>query len=77
MWQLLKREDLVCGRHRGARLKRLAGIVALRRRRYGRTMQVRRHEMPTIPNRLHQQFAVSAMNRVWAGDPTFMPTHTG
>jgi hypothetical protein len=40
-------------------------------------VQVRQHETPTIPNRLHQQFAVSAMNRVWAGDPTFTPTHTG
>jgi hypothetical protein len=40
-------------------------------------VQVRQHETLTIPNRLHQQFAVSAMNRVWVGDPTFMPTHTG
>jgi len=61
----------------GARLQRLAGIVALRRRRYVRTVRVRQHETPTIPNRLLQQFAVSAMNRVWAGDPTFVPTRTG
>ena len=30
MWQLLKREGVACGRHRVARLRRLAGIVALR-----------------------------------------------
>ena len=30
MWQLLNREGVVCGRHRVARLRRLAGIVALR-----------------------------------------------
>lgn len=77
MWQLLKREGLVCGRHRVARLRRLAGIVALRRRRYVRTVQVRQHEPPAIPNRLEQQFAVSAKNRVWAGDLTFVPTRTG
>ena len=77
MWQLLRRDGLVCGRHRVARLRRLAGIVALRRRRYVRTVQVRQHETPAIPNRLNQQFAVSARNRVWAGDLTFVPTRTG
>jgi transposase InsO family protein len=55
----------------------LAGIVALRRRRYVRTVQVRQHETPAIPKRLKQQFAVSAKNRVWAGDLTFVPTRTG
>ncbi len=77
MWQLLTREGLACGRHRVARLRRLAGIVALRRRRYIRTVQVRQHETPAIPNRLDQQFTVSAKNRVWAGDLTFVPTRTG
>ena len=77
MWQLLNREGLPCGRHRVARLRRLAGIVALRRRRYVRTMQVRQQVLPAIPNRLHQQFAVPAKNRVWAGDLTFVPTRTG
>jgi putative transposase len=77
MWYLLKRDGLVCGRHRVARLRRLAGIVALRRRRYVRTVQVRQHETPAIPNRLNQQFAVSVKNRVWAGDLTFVPTRTG
>jgi putative transposase len=77
MWQLLKREGLICGRHRVARLRRLAGIVALRRRRYVRTVQVRQHEIPVIPNHLNQHFAVAAKNRVWAGDLTFVPTRTG
>ena len=77
MWQLLKRDGLVCGRHRVARLRRLAGIVALRRRRYVRTVQVRQHETPAIPNRLNQQFALLSKNWVWAGDRTFVPTRTG
>mgnify|MGYP001358247087 FL=1 len=77
MWHLLTREGLVCGRHRVARLRRLAGIVALRRRHDVRTVQVRQHETPTIPNRLTQQVAVSAKNRVGAGDLTFVPTRTG
>lgn len=77
MWQLLKREGLVCGRHRVARLRRLAVIVALRRQRYVRTMQARQQDVASIPNRLNQQFAVSAKNRVWAGDLPFVPTRTG
>jgi putative transposase len=67
MWQLLTREGLVCGQHRVARL---------RRRRYVRTVQVRKHEPSAVPNRLNQQFTVSAKNRVWAGDLTFVPTRT-
>ena len=77
MWHLLNREGLVGSRHRGARLRRLAGIVALRRQRDVRTVQVRQHATPTIPNRLNQPFAVSAKKRVWAGDLTFVPTRTG
>jgi transposase InsO family protein len=77
MWRLLLREGLACGRHRVARLRRLAGIVALRRRRYVRTVQARQQEPVTIPNRLAQQFAVPAKNRVWAGDLTFIPTQAG
>jgi len=46
MWHLLTREGLACGRHRAARLRRLAGIVALRRRRYIHTVQARHPESP-------------------------------
>lgn len=77
MWQLLRREGLACGRHRVARLRRLAGLVALRRRRYIRTVQARQQESPAIPNRLAQRFAVPTKNRVWAGDLTFIPTRAG
>jgi transposase InsO family protein len=38
---------------------------------------VRQQETPAIPHRLNQQFAVSAKNRVGAGDLTFVPTRTG
>ena len=77
MWYLLNREGLICGRHRVVQLRRLVGIVALRRRRYVRTVQVREHETSAIPNRRNQQFAVAAKNQVWAGDLTFVPTRTG
>ena len=36
-----------------------------------------RHQAPSIiPNRLSQQVAVLAKNRVWEGDLTFVPTRT-
>jgi len=77
MWHVLNREGVRCGRHRVARLRREAGIVALRRRRYVRTVQARHQDSVVIPNRLNQQFAVSSKNRVWAADFTFVPTRTG
>ena len=77
MRKLLLDEGLSCGRHRVVRLRRLAGIVALRRQRFVRTVQVRHQEPVAIPNRLNQQFAVAAKNRVWAADFTFVPTRAG
>ena len=77
MWQRLNRDGLVCGRHRVARLRREAGLVTLRRRRHARTIRARHLAGVEIPNRLNQQFAVSAKNRVWAADYTFIPTRTG
>lgn len=77
MWQLLNQEGVQCGRHRVARLRRLAGIVALRRRCYVRPVRARQQDSVAIPNRLNQQFTVSAKNRVWAADDTFVPTRSG
>ena len=70
MWHLLNRDGLRCGRHRVARLRKLAGIVARRRQRFIRTVQARHQESAGIPNRLNQHFAVSAKDRVWAADFT-------
>lgn len=50
--------------------------MALRRQRYVRTVQVRHQAPSIIPNRLSQQVAVLAKNRVWEGDLTFVPTRT-
>ncbi|MGE3978957.1 MAG: IS3 family transposase [Nitrospira sp.] len=77
MWQLLHRHGLQCGRHRVARLRREAGLVTLRRRRHARTIRARHSAGAEIPNRVNQQFAVSAKNRVRVADYTFVPTRTG
>lgn len=52
-------------------------VHSLSYRCYVRTVQARQHKTPTFPNHLNQQLAVSAKNRLWAGDLTFVPTRTG
>ena len=75
-WQALRAQGVVCGRHRVARLRRQAGIEARRKRRFRVTTQSR-HSFPIAPNVLAREFAVSAPNRVWVGDITFIPTRVG
>lgn len=76
MWQCLRQEGHACGRHRIARLRRLAGLVAQRRRRFVRTTQARGPKV-SRPNQLEQQFTVSKKNLVWCGDVTYIPTRAG
>ncbi len=76
MWHLLKQEGYVCGRHRIVRLRRVAGIVAQRRRRFVRTIHAR-PEKVSIPNQLNREFTVAQKNRVWAADITYIPTRAG
>jgi transposase InsO family protein len=65
-----------CGRHRVARLMRADGLQPRRRRRFRVTTQSR-HGHPTAANVLARRFAVGALNQVWAGDITFLPTREG
>ncbi len=76
MWHLLKRDGYDCGRHRVARLRRFAGMVARRRRRFVRTSQAR-PEKVSLPNQLNREFTVEEKNRVWAADLTYIPTRAG
>ncbi len=76
MRQELVARDLRCGRHRVARLMQEAGIRAKQARRFQVTTQSR-HSFAIAPNRLGRAFAVSAPNRVWMGDLTFIPTGQG
>ena len=76
MWHLLKQRGYACGRHRVARLRRMAGIVAQRRRRFVRTMQARPENI-SLPNQLNQPLTVAQKNQVWAADLTSSPTRVG
>ena len=63
----LDAEGIHCGRHKVARLMRLAGLKGCPRRRYRVTTQSDpRH--PVASNLLKQDFPARSMNRRWAAD---------
>lgn len=75
-WRELLAQGIGCGRHRVARLRRLAGIEARRKLRFRITTQSRQSQ-PVVPNLLQQRFEVGRPNRIWVGDITFIPTRQG
>jgi transposase InsO family protein len=75
-WRTLREQGEVCGHNRVARLRRLHGIEARRRRRF-RLSCVARNHLPPAPNLLDRRFTVEQPDRAWAGDITFIPTREG
>jgi putative transposase len=75
-WRALREQGETCGHNRVARLRRLHGIEARRRRRF-RLPGAARNNLPPAPNLLDRHFTVDRPNRVWAGDITFVPTREG
>ena len=76
LWRALNDAGVVCGKHRVARLRRLHGIEAMRRRRF--RVMTEHHQMPPpAPNRLRPGLTVVVPNRVWVGDITAIPTRGG
>src|SRR3712207_3854845 len=53
------------------------GIRGLARRRFRPTTTNSRHSLPIAPNLLQQEFTVTAPNRVWLADITYIPTGEG
>jgi len=76
VWQELKRRGLSCGKNRIARLRRLNGIEAKRRRRFVITTRSKR-AVQTVGNVLNRCFKVERPNAVWVGDVTFIATRHG
>jgi putative transposase len=72
----LKADGIDCGLKRVARLRRIHGIEAKRRRRF-RSAYAARHSEPPAPNLLDRCFTANALDRVWATDITFVPTREG
>jgi transposase InsO family protein len=75
----LRAEGLATSRKRVARLMRAEGLVARPKPRRRVSTTDSRHAEPIAPNRLQRQFdpAEVAVNRVWVGDITYLPTREG
>jgi len=65
-----------CGSRRVARLMRAAGLVGCHRRRRARTTIADLTAAPA-PNLVARDFAAPALNRLWIGDITYVPTWEG
>ncbi len=70
----LKSRGKRAGRHRVARLMRLEGLSARRRRRKVRTTVAGE---TFVPNVLDRRFAQPEKNRAWAADLTYLATKEG
>lgn len=66
-----------CGRKRVARLMRDAGLRSKTRRRFRVKTTDSKHDHPIAPDLLVQNFTVSAPNRAWVSDITYIPTDEG
>lgn len=76
LWREATRRGIRCGRHRVARLRKLARLEARRIRRF--RVIVEHHQLPPpAPNRLQQCFVTTMLNRVWVGDVIHVPTRAG
>ena len=65
-----------CSENRIARLMRIEGIRAKTARKWRATTDSA-HRLPVAANALDRQFTVTAPNRVWAGDITYVWTDAG
>lgn len=76
MSEALKEDGEEVGRYRARTLMRQAAVRVKRKKHYKVTTQSR-HDYPVASNHLNRQFEVSAPNRVWATDLTYLWTEQG
>jgi len=74
---VLRRKGILCGHNRVARLMRLNGIAALKRRTYHPRTTQRQPGVVPAPNRLNQDFSATAPNQKWVSDFTYIETGQG
>jgi len=72
----LQAQGRTVGRHRVARLMQQQGLRARKKRRFQTTTDSR-HGLPVAANILDRQFTVTAPNRAWVTDITYLWTREG
>jgi putative transposase len=76
IWRELKVAKIVCCENRVARLMRLSGLVALHKKKFCVTTDSK-HNFPVWPNILNRNFSVSAPDKVYVSDITYVWTREG
>jgi transposase InsO family protein len=76
IWNAPIKQGHGVGEHRVARLMRQDGLRAKTVKKWRATTQSQ-HRFPVVANTLDRQFTVTAPNRVWAGDITYVWTTEG
>ena len=76
MTATLRQQGECCSRNRVARLMAAHGLGARRKKRYRITTRQDRTAIAS-PNRLHQRFRITGINRVWLTDITYIDTDEG
>lgn len=74
--QLNNVEKIRCSENRVAKVMRVAGVVAIQKRRFRATTNSK-HGYPAWPNVLNRNFAVQKPNAVWVSDITYIWTWEG
>ena len=64
------------GLHRTRRIRKKPGLRCKRKRRF-KVRADSKHNLPVAPNRLDRQFAVTAPNKAWVTDITYIATDEG
>lgn len=75
-WKAMNAQDIACGKHKVARIRRENGIEAKRQRRYKVSRHSKHHNW-VAPNHLKRCFEATRPNEIWVGDVTFVPTREG
>lgn len=73
----LRDQGVRVGKKRVARLMRLSGLAARKRRRFRPSTTDSNHRHPVAENVLARSFAREAPNQAWVGDVTYVPTSEG
>jgi len=74
--KILAKNDILISRKRIGRLMASAGLYCKTKRKFKVTTDSK-HNKPISPNLLQRQFDVTAPDKYWVGDITYIPTKEG